>query len=96
MMLRSDDGFSDCDLDENEDNDDSNEDNTNVPTISQPQPQKVTSGASSAPPPQWSSSLSTVSISDFMSSVGPTVAIPESPSKVFELMFTPSLMRGDG
>lgn len=27
-----------------------------------------------------------------MSPVGPTVAIPESPSEVFELMFTPSLM----
>ena len=66
MIFRSDDEFSDCDLDENEDNDDSNEDNTNVPTSSQPQPQKVTSGASSAPPPQWLSSLSTVSISDFI------------------------------
>ena len=30
-----------------------------------------------------------VSIGDFLFSVSPTVAIPESPSEVFELMFTP-------
>ena len=107
MMPGSDDEFSDCDLDENEDDDDANNDDiTGVPTTSQPQ--QVNSGASSTPfPPQWSYLLNSVSISDFMSPVGPTVAIPESPSEVFELMFTPSLMnaiveqtnryaRGDG
>ena len=95
MIPRSNDKFSDCDLDENEDDDNNNEDNTDVPTSSQPQSQQVTSGASSLSsilPPQWSSSLSAVPISDFTSPVGPTVTIPESPSEVFELMFTPSLM----
>ena len=91
MMPGSDDEFSDCDLDENEDNGDNNDDITGVPTTSQPQ--QVNSGASSTPPPpQWSSLLNSISISDFTSPVGPTVAIPESPSEVFELMFTPSLM----
>ena len=93
MIPGSDDEFSDCDLDENEDDDDANNDDiTGVPTTSQPQPQQVNSGASSTPPPppQWSSLLN--SISDFTSPVGPTVAIPESPSEVFELMFTPSLI----
>ena len=66
------------------------------------QPQQATSGASSPissrssapsiPPTQWSSILSSVSINDFMSPIGPTIAVPESPSEVFELMFTPSLM----
>ena len=45
----------------------------------------------STPPTQWSSVLSSVSINNFTSPVGPTVAVPESPSEVFELMFTPSL-----
>ena len=66
-----------------------------LPALSlSPQSQQVTPGASSlsSTPPQWSSSLSTVSISDFTPPVGPTVAISESPSEVFELMFTPSLM----
>ena len=40
---------------------------------------------------QWSSVLSSVSINNFTSPVGPTVAVPESPNEVFELMFTPSL-----
>ena len=50
--------------------------------------------SSSTPPssPQWSSSLNSVSISDFTSPVGPTVTIPECPLEVFERMFTPSLM----
>ena len=77
-MPGSDDEFSDCDLDENEDNDY----NTDVPASSQPQFQQVNSGPSSPssiPPPQWLSSLSAVPISDF-TSVGPAVAIPESPS----------------
>ena len=79
-------------IDENDD-DDNNDDSTWVPTSFQPQP-----GASSTPPsppsssPQWSSSLNSVSISDFTSPVGPTVTIPECPLEVFERMFTPSLM----
>ena len=98
MMAGSDDEFNDCDLDENENDD--NDNNTNL--LTSIQPQQGSSGASlpssscsasppSTPPTQWSSVLSSVSISDFTSPVGPTVAVPESPSEVFELMFTPSL-----
>ena len=100
MMSRSEDEFSDCDLDENE-NDEDNDEDIDKPTSSQPQ--QTTSSVSSqsspppaslqtSPPPQWSSILSSISISDFTLPVGPTVAVPESPSEVFELMFTPSLM----
>ena len=101
MMPGSDDEFSDCDLDENEKDD---EGDTDEPMSSQPLPATAgvfsqsspfsspLSSPLSSPPSQWSSNLSSVPISNFTSPVGPTTPVPDSPSKVFELMFTPSLM----
>ena len=84
MMAGSDDDFSDCDLDENEN--DNDEENADMLTSSSPQ--QDTSGASSPlssppsiPPTQWLSVLSSVSISNFTSLVGPTVTVPSLPLK---------------
>ena len=96
MMPRSDDEFSDCDLDENE-----------RWWWQQWRHHWCTyymylSASASASQfwsllnPSLSSSSSVVILAElhfhFTSPVGPTVAIPESPSEVFELIFTPSLM----
>ena len=42
--------------------------------------------------PCWTSTLTPVTITPFTSPVGPKVAIPESPSDIFQLMFTPALL----
>ena len=81
MRAGSNDEFSDCDLHDNENDD--NDDITDLLTSTQPQ--QGGSGASSPPsttptPTQWSSVLSSVSISDF-TSVGPTVQSPSNPPK---------------
>ena len=96
VMPRSDDEFSDCDLDENE-----------RWWWQQWRHHWCTyymylSASASASQfwsllnPSLSSSSSVVILAElhfhFTSPVGPTVAIPESPSEVFELIFTPSLM----
>ena len=49
-------------------------------------------GTSSDTPPSWSSILTSVNVQPFNSPVGPKVAIPESPSDTFELLFTPTLL----
>ena len=48
---------------------------------------------SASTPAQWSSTLRLVTIHPFQSPVGPTVPIPDSPSKIFDLFFTPSLVQ---
>ncbi len=42
--------------------------------------------------PCWTSTLTPVTITPFTSPVCPKVAIPESPSDIFQLMFTPALL----
>ena len=49
--------------------------------------------SSASTQPQWSSTLDPVTIQPFQSPVGPTVPIPDTPSKVFDLFFTPSLVQ---
>ena len=57
-------------------------------------PASPTQQATTTPtlPADWSTNLTSVPRSDFNSSVGPTVPVPEKASEVFELMFTPSFM----
>ena len=43
-------------------------------------------------PADWSTNLTSLTMSDFNLSVGPTVPVPEKASEVFDLMFTPSFM----
>ena len=49
-------------------------------------------GTTSDTPPSSSSILTSVNVQPFNSLVGPKVAIPESPSETFELLFTPTLL----
>ena len=88
MMPGSDDEFSDCDLDE-EDNIASDEEDDQQTT-----PPSPTQQASTPPalPTNWTSNLTPLTIGDFKSSVGPTVPVPETASEVFGLMFTPSFL----
>ena len=91
MMPGSDDEFSDCDLDEEEDDDVSDVEGSYSSSLPhQPSPQRQTSAQ--ALPPDWSSKLTPLTIGDFTSTVGPTVPVPETASEVFDLMFTPSFL----
>ena len=89
MMPGSDDEFSDleevCLEDAENDNDD--DDNGSV-TLPQPPPTD-TQGSSMDALLCWTSTLTPTTIMPFTSSVGPKVAIPDSPSDIFQLMFTP-------
>ena len=42
--------------------------------------------------PNWTNTLTPLTISSFQSPVGPSVPIPDSPSATFRLIFTPSLI----
>ena len=91
MMPGSEDEFSDCDLED--------EDENNVSVGKQTTPPSSNQQASStapALPTDWSSNLTsltlTLTIGDFNSPVGRTVPIPKTTSEVFDLMFTPSSM----
>ena len=86
MMPGSDDEFSDCDLEDEEDDVSDGEQTTPTSPTQQP------SSATPPLPTDWSSNLTSFTIRDFNSSVGPTVPVPETASEVFDLMFTPSLM----
>ena len=92
MMPGSDDEFSDCDLDEEEEDETVSDDegSYSFSPIHHPSPQQQPSAQ--AHPPDWSSNLTPFTISDFMSTVGPTVPVPETASEVFGLMFTPSFL----
>ena len=41
----------------------------------------------------WSSTLTSIRRRPFTSAIGPTVPIPQSPSEIFELFFTPAIMQ---
>jgi hypothetical protein len=86
MMSGSDDEFSDCEL-EDEDLEDDDSDGISDNQSTPPSP-------TSTPtlPADWSTNLTSLTMSDFNSSVGPTVPVPEKASEVFDLMFTPSLV----
>ena len=87
MMPGSDDEFSDCEFDENlEDGNDSGDEQNTPPSPTQQNMPTPTL------PPDWSTNLTSLTMSDFNSSVGPTVPVPEKASEVFDLMFTPSFM----
>ena len=88
MMPGSDDEFSDCEFDENlEDRNDDSGDEQNTP----PSPTQQNMPTPTLPP-DWSTNLTSLTMSDFNSSVGPTVPVPEKALEVFDLMFTPSFM----
>lgn len=84
MMPGSDDEFSDCEM---EDIDDESDDEQPATPHSPTQPQSAT-----PPPCSWSSTLTPLTIDDFTSPAGPTLTVPESPSDVFQLMFTPTFI----
>ena len=101
-MPGSDDEFSD--LEDIEDDDDNDDDHCSLP---HPPPSDTPglssdsfchspshSSPSDTPDtlPCWTSTLTPVTITPFTSPVGPKVAIPESPSDIFQLMFTPALL----
>ena len=44
-------------------------------------------------PTEWSTELKPVTIPPFSSPVGPTVPIPDTPLSIFEMFFTPSILR---
>ena len=87
MMPGSDDEFSDCDLEDEDDEDFSDDEQTTPPS-----PTQQASSTTLALPTDWSSNLTSLTIGDFSSSVGPTVPVPETASEVFDLMFTPSFL----
>ena len=84
MMPGSDDEFSDCDLEEEDETISDDEGSTHSSPTQQASPQAL--------PSDWSSNLTSLTISDFKSTVGPTVPVPETASEVFDLMFTPSFL----
>ena len=90
MMPGSDDEFSDleevCLEDAENDNDD--DDNGVCHSLPHPPPSD-TQGSSMDALPCWTSTLTPTTIMPFTSSVGPKVTIPDSPSDIFQLMFTP-------
>ena len=68
-----------------------------LPSSSPPSSQShPPSKPSASTPAQWSCTLRPVTIHPFQSPVGPTVPIPDSPSKIFDLFFTPSLVQTSG
>ena len=94
MMPGSDEEFSDCD---DIDSDDENTPPSPPPRVSPPPPhtfQSAPSVAGSDTGPSdvgWSSTLKPINVAQFTSHVGPTVTVPDSPLKVFELLFTNNL-----
>ena len=88
MMPGSNDEFSDCDLEDEDENDYVSDDELNTP----PSPTEQASSTVPPLPPDWSSNLTPLTISDLDSPVGPTMPIPETASEVFDLMFTSSVM----
>lgn len=84
MMPGSDDEFSDCDLEEEDETISDDEGSTPSSPTQQASPQAL--------PSDWSSNLTPLTIGDFKSTVGPTVPVPETASQVFDLMFTPSFL----
>ena len=92
MMPGSDDEFSDCD---GIDSDDESAPHSPIPhsptgtslTVSNSIPGSPMSSSDAG----WSSTLTPVNIAQFNSPVGPTVTVPDSPLKVFELLFTTDL-----
>ena len=91
MMPGSEDEFSDCDLEDEDEDEDENDVSVGEQTTPPSSAQQANSTAP-ALPTDWSSNLTSLTIGDFNSPVGPTVPIPETASEVFDLMFTPSFM----
>ena len=91
MMPGSEDEFSDCNLEDEDEDEDENDVSVGEQTTS---PSSTQQASSTAPalPPDWSFNLTSLTIGDFNSPVGPTVPIPGTASEVFDLMFTPSFM----
>ena len=89
MMPGSDDEFSDCEFDENlEDGNDSGDEQNTPPSPTQQNMPTPTL------PADWSTNLTSLTMSDFNSSVGPTVPVPENVSEVFDLMHVHSILHG--
>ena len=81
MMPWNDNEFSDCEVEDTH-----NESDEQQPAT----PHFPTQLRSATPPPcSWSSTLTPITIDAFTSSAGPTVQVSESPSEVFQLLFTP-------
>ena len=77
MMPGSDDEFSDCEFDENlEDGNDSGDEQNTPPSPTQQNMPTPTL------PADWSTNLTSLTMSDFNSSVGPIVPVPEKASEV--------------
>ena len=93
MMPGSDDEFSDLEDVEDDDNayDTDSGDEIATPTPPTPPPRQTPS-SNSVTLPAWSSTVKPVTIQPFTSPVGPKVAIPDSPSGTFDMLFTPALM----
>ena len=101
IMEGSDDDFSDLgevDLEEVEENDDNDPCYSGIDTGSPPGSPPATTPATTPDitpltPTSWSRTLKPVTIKSFTSPVGPTVPISASPLEVFELFFSPDLMK---
>ena len=86
MMPGSDDEFSDCDFDLEDERDDDE-----PPPPPSPQISPLHNHQPSSPTPtDWSTNLTPLTISNFTSPVGPTVPLPETATELFELYFTPT------
>ena len=85
MMPGSNDEFDAIDLEEESDSDSHEQ----GPPLS---PTQQVSSATATLPTDWCSNLTPPTIGYSTSPVGPTVPIPEKASKVFDLMFTPTIM----
>ena len=96
MMPGSDNEFSDLEDVEEDDNaydtDSGDEIATPTPPTPPTPPPRQTPSSNSDTLPTWSSTLKPVTIQPFTSPVGPKVAIPDSPSGTFDMLFTPALM----
>ena len=93
MMPGSDDEFSDLEDVEDDDNayDTDSGDEIATPTPPTPPPRQTPSSNSDTLS-TWSSTLKPVTIQLSTSPVGPKVAIPDSRSGTFDMLFTPALM----
>ena len=88
MMPDSDDEFSDLEVESDEEDNDDDQDNAPDPSHT---PAPGSSSQQSPSSPDWSSTLKPVTLNSFQSHVGPTVTIPDSPLKAFELFFSSDL-----
>lgn len=84
MMPGSDDEFSDL-----EDVEDNSDDHNDVSTPPNTPPLK---NLTTETLPSWSATLTPVNVAPFTSHVDLKLAIPESPSDTFDLMFTPAFL----